>query len=244
MGRDEAAIRQTLYRMENDGELSARKAGRTKWYRPSSYADAEIDAGTEKIFERPPGEWDGAWTIVRVGLRSRTMASQRERVIALLAVEGFAQLDANLFIHPRSRADRLQEALTERAKSDVLIFRGPLLSTHMQATLASHWNVTALASRYRRVGNVLSSIDDRLQAGITDREAFMLRFAVVFEYLGVAWDDPDLPDEVLPTDWPAPQVRTAAARLYDRLLPAAVRHADELLARVSVLKTFSTKARS
>jgi phenylacetic acid degradation operon negative regulatory protein len=243
-GRDEAAIRQTLYRMEHEGELVSRRVGRMKFYRPSGYATAEIDAGTEKIFERPQREWDGQWTMVRVGLRTAPTAKLRERVIALLAVEGFAQVDANLFVHPRGRADRLVEALSPRARADVVILRGKLLDPAAQASLVALWKVDSLAARYRSVLATLSKIDARLRAGVSDRDAFLMRFAVVFDYLGVAWDDPDLPDDVLPPDWPGGDARLAAAALYERLLPAAIRHADTLLESIvpkTIPKVTSTR---
>src|SRR5688500_5255508 len=82
-GRDPAAVRQTLFRMEREEELVARKHGRMKFYAPSAYARAEIDAGTEKIFQEPDASWDGQWTLVRVGFRTASHAKHRERVIAL-----------------------------------------------------------------------------------------------------------------------------------------------------------------
>ena len=239
-GRDEAAIRQTLYRMEREGELVTRRVGRMKFYRPSVYATAEIDAGTEKIFERRQHDWDGQWTFVRVGLRTTPTARQRERVIALLAVEGFAQVDANLFVHPRSAAERLLEALSPRARADVVILRGHLMDDAAQASLAALWNVDALATRYRNVLARFEKIRVRLREGVRDRDAFLMRFAVVFDYLAVAWQDPDLPGDVLPADWPGDEARAAAAGLYELLLPPSTRYADALLRSV-MPKTSQTR---
>ena len=231
-GRDEAAIRQTLYRMEREGELTTRRSGRRKFYAPSAYAQAEIEAGTAKIFQRPVRTWDRRWTMVRVGLRTPALATHRERVIALLAVEGFAQMEANLFVHPWPAAERLYDALPARARADVVIVRGELQSPESQPSLVARWQVDRLAKRYERSVRWLEALDERTSSGVRDREAFLMRFAVVFEHLGVAWDDPDLPAELLPADWPGDRARRLAARLYDRLLPGATRYADALLADV------------
>ena len=67
---------------------------------------------------------------------------------------------------------------------------------------------------------------------LTDRDACLMRFAVVVDYLGVAWDDPGLPRELLSSDWPADEARVNAARAYDRLLPGATRFADLVLQQV------------
>jgi hypothetical protein len=61
-GREEALVRQTLYRMEHEEELITRRAGRMKFYRPSPYALAEIEAGKQKIFAPVASEWDGRET--------------------------------------------------------------------------------------------------------------------------------------------------------------------------------------
>jgi phenylacetic acid degradation operon negative regulatory protein len=230
-----AAIRQTLFRMERDQELLTRRSGRMKFYSPSPYAVAEIQAGTEKIFEPPRRDWDSQWTIVRVGLRNAAMAKHRERVIALLAVEGFAQMEANLFVHPRQAAERLYDALPARARADVVIVRGTLAGDEARVALVALWRVDLLAQRFRRTMATLMQLETQMRRGISDRDAFLMRFAVVFEYLGVAWDDPDLPAQLLPADWPGDRARRLAARLYKRLLPGATRHAEAVLG--SVLST-------
>jgi phenylacetic acid degradation operon negative regulatory protein len=233
-GREAAAVRQTLYRMEREGELVTRRSGRMKYYRASSYADAEIDAGTAKIFERTPRAWDGEWTVVHVGLRTPALAAHRDRVKALLAVEGFAQIDTNVYVHPHGHvAERLAGSLPARAKSEVVILRGALLGREAQQTLLALWPIDALAKRYRKVLAAFADLEKTVAAGVSDRDAFLLRFGVVFEHLGVAWDEPDLPDALLPSDWPGTESRIVAARLYEQLLPGATRFADAVLARVT-----------
>jgi phenylacetic acid degradation operon negative regulatory protein len=228
-GRDAAAVRQTLFRMERDEELITRKQGRMKFYAPSAYARAEIEAGTEKIFEEPGASWDGLWTVVRVGLRTPALAKHRERVIALLSVEGFAQLDANVFVHPRPAADRLLAALPGRARAEVAVLRGELLGADAADAFVRLWPIEQLAKRYRRVLDAFDALDAALERGLSDRDAFLMRFAVVFEHLGVAWEDPNLPRQLLPADWPGAESRRTAGRLYRRLRPAAIRFADAVL---------------
>lgn len=79
----------------------------------------------------------GQWTIVRVGLRNAAMVKHRERVIALLAVEGLAQMEANLFVHPRRAAERLYDALPARARADVVIVRGALAGDEARVALVA-----------------------------------------------------------------------------------------------------------
>jgi phenylacetic acid degradation operon negative regulatory protein len=231
-GREEALVRQTLYRMERDEELVARRVGRMKFYAPSRYALAEIAAGTQKIFAPIARSWDGLWTMVHVGLRTPSLASHRERVIALLAVEGYARMDANTFVHPNAPPQRLVDALHPRARAGVTVVRGSLENRDAERELVALWRASSLKQRYQRAIRKLESMKLRTRSALCDREAFLMRFAVVFDHLGVAWDDPGLPAALLPEDWPGEEARIMASELYERLLPAAIRYADRLLEEV------------
>ncbi len=228
-GRDTAVIRQTLYRMEHRGELASRKVGRAKLYRVSAYAAAEIEAGTDKIFEQPRSDWDGQWTLVRLDLRTPAQETTRERVVALLAVHGFADLGDDVYIHPRDIGQRLAGALSPPARERVMIFRGPLVNDAARPSILARWPLPQLARRYQRVLTRLDALEPIVAAGVSDRDAFLLRFGIVFDHLGVAWDDPELAPELLPSDWPGAAARSRTATLYTTLLPAATRHARMLL---------------
>ena len=233
-GRDPAAVRQTLYRMEHERELIAQKIGRVKLYSASQYATAEIAAGTAKIFEAPNATWDRQWTFVHLRFRNPALRIERQRVAALLGVEGFAHLGGDVYVHPCAEEGALRTSLPARTRPHVIIVRGPLLDDAATPGIVELWNVNQLKDRYRRAQGRLQELEEALRRNPpTDRDAFLLRFAVVFEYLGVAWDDPRLPPEVLPKDWPAENARRLAARLYRRLLPGATRYAETLLAQES-----------
>lgn len=228
-GRDEAAVRQTLYRMCADGELEAEKFGRSKVYRPTPFAMAEIEAGTEKILKAPEEMWDGRWTMVSVRLRGSAHRVTRKRVEELLKVEGFGRLGGGTYIHPRAVGGRLYRSLPEEARPRVVIVRGDMVEGSI-AGLRALWQVDELAARYEHVVGRFDDLQSRLDSrACTDRDAFLLRFAVVFEYLGVAWDDPELPLDLVGSGWPASGARSRAASLYRRLVPGATRYADGVL---------------
>jgi phenylacetic acid degradation operon negative regulatory protein len=228
--RDAAAVRQTLYRMEHDGELTTRKVGRVKLYAATRFATAEIDAGSAKIFAERRDDWDGNWTIVTLLLSGPAHRIERERVVALLAVEGFAHAGGDTYVHPRNAGERVLDALSAASRRRVIVVRGRPAAGTDEGALTTLWPLDELASRYRRVSTKLADISRRVRSGTTDRDAFLFRFAVVFEYLGVAWEDPELPVSLLPKPWTGESARREAARLYETLLPGALRFADRLLA--------------
>ncbi|MFQ5353141.1 MAG: hypothetical protein ACE5D3_08725, partial [Candidatus Binatia bacterium] len=83
----------------------ARKKGRIKHYRLSTYGLAAIEVGAEKLLTPPAKKWDGHWTLMqyRFGSDERSL---RDRVRRLLELEGFGALGRGLFIHPRDRTER------------------------------------------------------------------------------------------------------------------------------------------
>jgi phenylacetic acid degradation operon negative regulatory protein len=228
LGHGLSATRQTLYRMEGGGELSARHVGRIKHYRLTAPALAVADAGLGKILDPIEREWDRHWTLVRFR-PDHDRPDAREHLRELCSTEGFASTGPGEMIHPRDRTARLLAASRELGASDLLsIFRGRRLDDEGDRTFVErHWSLDDLAARYRRFLDRYLPLRPA-QMGAEPADAFVLRFALVFDYLEVAWTDPDLPAELLPSDWPGHQARALAAQLYRRFLPGAIRFADSL----------------
>ncbi len=231
VGCDEAAVRQTLYRMERSGELDSQRLGREKLYTPTGYARGEIVAGTGKIFD-PPAPWDGRWTLLHARFE-RGERVHRKRLHELLQVEGFATVSPGVYVHPRPRGERVLEAVDEAVRERVLVVRGERLGDESDHQFSSrHWDLAGVAARYRSAHKHLAGLAKIAERGCDDAEAFRCRFEVVLRFLKVAWDDPDLPAELLPGDWPGGAARERASALYRAFLPGALRFADRVLEEV------------
>ncbi len=228
-GFSEAAVRQTLYRMERSGELTSRQEGREKLYATSAYASAEIVAGSDKLF-RDPEPWDGRWTVVHARFEGDERV-HRDRIQELLGVEGFAPVAPGVYVHPRPLGERVLAAVDPPFRTRVLAIRGERVGDEPdERFIARHWDIPALAGRYRKASRGLEALAAAPDRG--DADAFRRRFEVVMRYLTVAWDDPGLPAALLPAPWPGDAARETAARLYRRFLPGAVRFGDRVLERI------------
>jgi len=231
VGCDEAAVRKTLHRMEGSAELTSRREGREKLYAPTAYAQGEIIAGTEKIF-REPESWDGRWTVIYARFPSGERI-HRDRLQALLQVEGFATIGPGVHLHPRPRGERVLEAVDPVVRKRLDVFRGDRVGPEPESEfIARHWDIQSLARRHRETLRALRRLAGEADGGISDVEAFRHRFEVVIRYLRVAWDDPDLPITLLPDPWPGTEARELAAGLYERFLPGARRFGDHVLERI------------
>jgi phenylacetic acid degradation operon negative regulatory protein len=230
LGVDEYAIRQTLFRMERNGALLTRREGRTKWYRPSATTQAVMDAGVARVTEPTSEAWDGEWTLVhfRIGEDER---ERRDRIRDVLLVEGFGALGPGLYVHPRDRTERLVTAAKALGLATRLnVFRGAHVAGMDDPRLVHElWDLAALASRYRRFIRRYAPIAKAPMARWTPKDAFALRFAFMFEFFRITWDDPSLPSPLLPAEWPGEEARTVADTLMTALLPGAIAYGDEVL---------------
>ena len=154
---------------------------------------------------------------------------QRELLAELLQSEGFAPLGAGTYIHPRDRADRvLQAAAAAGMRDRLVVVRGERQGGSSDADfVAQHWDLEKLAREYRQFLGRFGPLATHPPA--TDRQIFVVRFALVFTYLEPAWRDPELPGALLADDWPGEQARALAGSLYRQLMPGALRFAKSLL---------------
>lgn len=223
-----ATTRKTLWRMERDGELVARRQGREKRYRATPLAWAEIESGSDKILRPPPARWDGRWTVVTYAFDG-VERYERDRIRAVLDAEGFGGIGPGVFLHPRDRGGRIVRAAEEQGIGDrIRVFRGPRLGgTPDAAFVREVWDLAESARGYRRFLTGFGALADRAGA-LSPQAAFAARFAVVLAYLRAAWPDPELPAMLLPQDWPGNEARRLAASLYRALLPGALAHGDAI----------------
>jgi phenylacetic acid degradation operon negative regulatory protein len=218
--------------MEREGELVARRGGRVKRYRATPLAWAEIESGTDKILRPPPARWDGRWTLVSYGFDADERV-ERERIRAVIDAEGFGAIGPGVFVHPRDRGGRILTAAEEQGiVGRIRVFRGPRRGGGPDADFVREvWDLAESARRYRRFLAGFAALADRA-AALPPAVAFAARFAVVLAFLRAAWPDPELPPSLLPRDWPGPEARDLAARLYRTLLPRALAHGDAIRDRV------------
>jgi phenylacetic acid degradation operon negative regulatory protein len=229
---EEQAVRQTLFRLERRGALLTRRSGRVKFYRPSPAASAVLEAGRARVRQRIPRRWDGLWTLVhfRIGEEDR---KARDGLRDVLLVEGFARLGPALYLHPRDRTVRFLTAAGMLGLSDrIHVFRGERIAgLDDRGLVAALWEPGEIVRRYRAfIARFLPAAGAPARRW-TDRLAFATRFAVMFEFFRISWDDPGLPLSLVPPDWPGEEARALAWRLTRILAPMARRYAERFFSK-------------
>lgn len=230
-GHRPTSVRQTLYRMEREGALTSTPLGPNKLYRLSPLGRAGTDAGTDRLRTAPTRGWDGRWTVVSYEF-SQDQRQIRELVRGLLEVDGFANLTRATFVHPRDRTQRLSSALAAHDVAEcVHVFRSERIGGASDMDLIGDlWDLEAISRGYESFLETFGAMAHRRR---WDRIDPMLgvatRFAVVIRYLETAWQDPDIPTELLPAAWPAAKAQALAASLVQRLHAPLMEYGDHVL---------------
>jgi phenylacetic acid degradation operon negative regulatory protein len=208
LGLSPGAARSLLLRMRHDGWLGSERDGREAWYRLSpAIAAAQVRVERQLRGQRPP--WPGYFNAVlyEIPEQARPFRDRLRRTAQFL---GYVTLRPGLLISTTDRWPELGALLPDQpAGSQLLKAEVALSAQDSRAVAARRWDLDALASRYRQVTaetQARTSRVSQLEPGAAAFRAFAAATLPVYE---VTADDPDLPAELLPADWPGDQLTAA-----------------------------------
>ena len=216
------AVRTAISRMVVQGWLEPATLPGGPGYRATEAAERRFADTSARIYATAPPPWDGTWHMVLGDPPSNR--TRRERLRADLAFLGYAPIAAGAWISPYPRAN-LPEVLA-RAGLDAHSAR----VTELNPAPLSAWDLDRLASQYA----AWPALSDRIvrqarHADGTDEAAFTARFHLVHEWRKFLFQDPGLPRELLPDDWPGTVAAQNFTEVAGSLKPAADRFLDSCL---------------
>lgn len=213
LGFRPGAVRTLVSRMQGKGWFHSRRVGRRSYYRLSEAGLWQVQWGGDRAFRPPESAWDGYWTVVVYSVPE----AQRERRDALrntLQELGFGALAPGTWLSPHPLSEEA------RAKLDLWPYLEILRSEHLgpsqPAELTAHaWpQLPTLADHYCEYLATYEPIRQDWEDGrLDDRTCFAARLQGLVHFVAITLDDPALPPELLPPDWPRP----AAQRLFKEL---------------------------
>ncbi len=230
LGINEPAVRTAVSRMVRQGWLEPVRTPGGPGYALTDRARDRLDDSARRIYRVPDAHaWDGHWHVVV--LPSLPSRSSRDRVRAALGFLGYAPLQGDTWIAPRRSSDLTASLAAE----DVAVHGFDAVPDEEETgiggtdpvTLArSVWDLDALAQAYEKwhdeaLGWVADAGPD---AG--DEQQFAARSQLVHEWRKFLFQDPGLPGELLPPDWPGHRAAALFDRESARLAPAAARFVD------------------
>ena len=226
-GLSELALRSVLSRMTRAGWLESTRHSNRSYYRLARRGRAVIEEGTSRIFGPRRQAWDRQWHIVTYSI-PETQRELRDQFRKRLSYMGFGPLSAGAWITPHELRSEVRELARELgADGNVDQFRGWYLSADDGPALAARvWPLGRIAQSYRAFIRRWREVVAEVSGSLADPRAFVLRFWLIHEYQRFFLEDPDLPPELVPPDWPGDRGAELFQVLHDHLAPGANRFLD------------------
>jgi phenylacetic acid degradation operon negative regulatory protein len=227
LGLSERLVRTGIFRLTRDGWLARRSQGRRSYYEISEEARKTFAEAERRIYAANPPAWRGDWLLVQMlpGLAP----ARRQALRQALHWQGFGQLSPTLLARPGDGAEMLDQTLkTGKAVGRVAVFSARLEQLESAASprtiAASAWDFRHLNEAYE---SFLAAFAPLANASPGDEvSCFVLRMLLIHEYRRILLQDPQLPPELLPSDWTGALARNLAANLYRACAPIADRFID------------------
>lgn len=225
----ERLVRTSVFRLAKDGWLRTEAHGRRADYVLTPAGKRRFDEASRHIYASHAPVWDRRWRLIlAVG---ELDPKERENLRGALFWQGFGMLDNACFIHPSADLRAAFDALVAEGLSGLLGKLMPLLAAESRFDLSASdaelvkraWNLEALAKAYEDFVatylGILAELRRDRNAEIEPEAAFLLRTLLIHDYRRLLLRDPELPDVLLPADWPGQQARLLCRELYRRLWP-------------------------
>ena len=232
-GIGDNTTRVVLARMRRERWFDTHRNGRQSSYVLTARGLATLDEGRSRIFARGASTWDGLWRTVIYAVPEQNR-SQRDQLRKLLAWHGFGPLASATWISPHPRLEVIAAALEEHSAGRFDLLESRALDRGADREMAGRcWDLDGLAREY---GGLLAEYA-RLPpladlAALPGDEALRRQVELVASYRTLPFRDPDLPDELLPADWPGHRVHGLFLAAHDALHGPADRFVREIVGAV------------
>ncbi len=235
----ERLVRTSVFRLVKEGWLVAETVGRRSNYALTPAGRRRFEDASLQIYSSRAPLWDRRWRMIL--LVGDLDAKLKEALRRALAWKGFGLVGGNCFIHPGAQLGDALDMLMADGLGAALPALMPLVAADFHSALAASdaelvrraWDLDALASDYAGFIDSYEPLLAQLRAAPlpeqADEVAFLLRILLVHDYRRSLLRDPELPEVLLPADWPGHQARLLCKELYQRLEPASNRHLERFL---------------
>jgi phenylacetic acid degradation operon negative regulatory protein len=222
------AGRQALQRAAGAGWIEARRTGRRAFWHFTLAGHQLMTEGRSRLrdFESSDRRWEGRFVMVNASLPDSNRA-RRHTLRTRLSWLGFGVMSPGTWISLRLEAEREAAELIDQlgipGASSFVATPGAVGSFHEVVRRA--WDLEAVAAEYE------SFIEEfgAMRPADGDEVAIAL-VRIVHRWRRFPFEDPMLPPEMLPRDWPGITARRLYSALASLWRPSATKRWHELLA--------------
>jgi phenylacetic acid degradation operon negative regulatory protein len=232
-GISPASARNALSRVARRGLLEPDGGGRARAYRMTAAAREKQERRTRQFmaFGQPPPAWDGRWTMVLFSLPEHDRTA-RQALRTRLTRAGFRSLRDGVWATPCDRQAEAAALVGAVAPAPAAVLRAELVTVSASfLDLERMFGLASLRAAYESFIGRFAPLCARAGAvAVPAREALVIRTTLMDEWREFADTDPDLPDQLLPADWPRDRARAVFIELDAALAPLAAEYLNGLLA--------------
>ena len=225
-GFNERSVRTAVFRLVQNGWLMSEKIGRTSYYRVTESSRQRFIMADQKIYSFQHTEWDQKWDLV---LLSSVELENKLVLKKELEWLGFANIATNVMAYPGCDQQKLQNLLLNLKMTDqVVVFKAETLQLWQESyptvkrMVATNWPVQELHQRYekfiadfREFFHLVEQEDE-----LDPVQAFQLRILLIHQFRRILLKDPNLPFELLPSNWLSLNARNLSSNLYQTVVAA------------------------
>ncbi|MFF4487800.1 PaaX family transcriptional regulator C-terminal domain-containing protein [Streptomyces sp. NPDC001544] len=203
-GITEEAVRSTLTRMVKRGLLERHRRGRKTYFGLTPRAVGVLREGHDRIWRTGAVNrtWDGTWTLVGFSL-PEAWRSERHDLRSRLVWNGFGPLQNGLWVAPGT-VDVPEVVAGLGLDPYLRVFQGAVAGapTEARTVLLTAFDVEAIAKGYEEF-LTRWGMDAEVPDVADDTGALVRQLLLHTDWLEQVRQDPHLPAEHLPEDWPA-----------------------------------------
>ncbi len=236
---NERLVRTSVFRLAKEDWLHAESRGRRTDYVLTEAGRRRFEEASRHIYASRSPIWDHRWRLIMaVG---ELAPKDRARIRDALFWQGFGALGADCFVHPGADLSAALDALVAEGLGEQIEALMPLLAADSHVGVSASnadlvrraWDLEELARDYTDFVESYRPLRDALRAAGQDavdgQDAFLLRLLLIHDYRRLLLRDPELPDVLLPLDWPGRRARLLCRDIYHRVWGASERYLDQHL---------------
>jgi phenylacetic acid degradation operon negative regulatory protein len=217
------SARAAISRLARRKVLEVSKEGRRTFYSLTERAAHALEQSHRRIVEFGASErtWDGLWTTVIFSL-PEAERDLRYVVRSRLRWLGYAPLYDGVWVSPAADQTQTVELFEGVAVANVTILRSSVIAAFNEGDPLSAWDLDAVKDSYERFISEFAPLLRRVRKGqVGPADALLSRTRVKDFWRELVSVDPELPENLLPSEWPRHRAQRMFAEIYDSLGPLA-----------------------
>ena len=231
LGYTPQAARQALSRSTREEWLETARHGRRTRLSLSGPTAELLRTGAERIYRfGEPRDWDGQWLVVVLRVPEHRRAV-RHQLRSRLAWAGLGSLGGGVWLTPHvEREDELAAAINDEPAASATSFVAEFGAIGSPSQLvADAWELDRVRQKYA------AFIEDFAPVRASTPEAcFRQQTLLVHAWRKFPFLDPDLPQALLPADWPRQRAHDLFVERHERWGPKARAYFERLEVELGV----------